>query len=93
MKIKGTCANCGREFFVDQVVLHHGHCPWCGRALTRDYTAVLVNDLRQAERAGNVLEDALADIAEIDAAMTIDEESVLEPLRAALRARRRAARR
>jgi transposase len=94
VKIRGTCANCGREFVPELVVEAGGHCPWCGKAFNRDYTALLVQALRQADRAGNLLEDALRDVASVEElAMDIDEESILEPLRAALRdIRRRRAR-
>jgi hypothetical protein len=90
VKIRGTCANCGREFLPEQVEEAGGHCPWCGKAFNRDYTALLVQALQQADRAGDILEDALRDIASVDElAMDIDEESVLGPLREALRAIRR----
>ena len=90
MRIRGTCANCGREFLPEQVIEAGGHCPWCGKAFNRDYTALLVQALQQADRAGDVLEDALKDIASIEELATvIDEESVLEPLRDALEAIRR----
>jgi hypothetical protein len=93
VRIRGTCANCGREFLPEQVVAAGGHCPWCGKAFNRDYTAMLVEQLQRADQAGDVLQDALEQIAAIEElAMEIDEESVLEPLREALRAikRRRA---
>ena len=90
MKIRGTCTNCGREFLPEQVIESGGHCPWCGKAFNRDYTALLVQALRQADQAGDALEAALKDMASIDElAMDVDEESVLEPLRDALRAVRR----
>jgi hypothetical protein len=90
MKIRGTCSNCGREFLPEQVIGSGGHCPWCGKAFNRDYTALLVQALRQADEAGDLLEDALKDIASVEKlAMNIDEESVLGPLREALRAIRR----
>jgi transposase len=90
MKIRGTCSNCGREFLPEQVIDSGGHCPWCGKAFNRDYTALLVQALKQSDEAGEALEAALKDIASIEElAMNIDEESVLEPLREALRAIRR----
>ena len=90
MKIRGTCRNCGREFLPDQVIEAGGQCPWCGKAFNRDYTSLLVQALRQADEAGDALEGALKDMAAIDElAMEIDEESVLQPLREALRAMRR----
>jgi transposase-like protein len=90
VKIRGTCANCGREFLPEQVIEAGGHCPWCGKAFNRDYTALLVQALRQADEAGDDLEAALKDMASIEElAMDIDEESVLEPLRDALRGIRR----
>ena len=95
MRIKGTCTNCGREFMPEQVVASGGHCPWCGKAFDRDYTSLLVHALQQAQRAGDDLDAALQQIADLDeVAMSIDEESILQPLREALRRiRRNAARR
>jgi hypothetical protein len=85
MRIRGTCANCGREFLPQQVIEAGGHCPWCGRAFNRDYTALLVQQLERADQAGDVLQDSLDQIADIEElAMEIDEDSVLEPLREAL---------
>ncbi|MGH2661819.1 MAG: hypothetical protein ACRDH8_03215 [Actinomycetota bacterium] len=90
MRIRGTCANCGREFLPEQVIEAGGHCPWCGKAFNRDYTSLLVQALRQADEAGDALEAALKDMGSIEElAMEIDDESVLEPLREALRAIRR----
>ena len=94
MKIKAKCRNCGRDLFPQQVIDSGGHCPWCGQAFTRDYTSLLVRALRQAEEAGEGLQDALEQIGTIeDVALEIDDESVLEELREALaRMRRRRAR-
>ena len=89
MKIRGTCGNCGREFLAEQVIAAHGHCPWCRKPFTSDYTANLARALAQADAAGDVLEGALEQIADIQPALELDEESVLEPLRGALRAQRR----
>lgn len=89
MKIKGTCSRCGREFLASQVVEGHGHCPWCGNAFNKDYTAVLAIALREAELHGEAFQAALEQIAGMELAMELDEESVLGPLRDALRAARR----
>lgn len=89
MKIKGTCARCGREFLAQQVVEAHGHCPWCGQAFNRDYTAVLTQALQEAEVAGNRLQDALQQIAGLELAMELDDETVLGPIRDELRTARR----
>jgi hypothetical protein len=89
VKIKGTCARCGREFLAQQVVESHGHCPWCGQPFNRDYTATLTQSLQQAEVAGNVLQDALEQIAGLELAMELDDETIIGPLRTALRAVRR----
>jgi hypothetical protein len=89
MRIKGTCSRCGREFLAGQVVESHGHCPWCGKAFNKDYTAVLANALREAEAHGEAFQAALEQIAGMELAMELDEESVLGPPRDALRAARR----
>ena len=89
MKIKGTCARCGREFLAQQVIESGGHCPWCGQPFNRDYTANLAQALQQAEVAGNRLQDALQQIAGLELAMDLDDETILEPIRTELRAARR----
>lgn len=89
MNIRGTCTNCGREFVPELVVGAGGHCPWCGRPFNPDYTILVMRALQQAEEAGDALETALKDLAEVDAGMELDEDSVLEPLRQALRSLRR----
>lgn len=89
MKIKGTCGRCGREFLAQQVIPSHGHCPWCGQAFSPDYTAVLAQALQQAEVAGNRLQDALEQLAALEPAMELDDETIVGPIRDALRAARR----
>jgi len=59
VKIKGTCRRCGREFLVEQVIRNGGECPWDGKPFQADYAVVLVDSLRDAESAGNTLENAL----------------------------------
>ena len=94
MKIKGTCGNCRRELLADQIIESGGHCPWCGQAFTRDYTANLVTALKEARAAGDVLEQALEQAADMDPALELDAESILRPLRESLESlhRRRARR-
>ncbi|MGH2710445.1 MAG: hypothetical protein ACRDH9_04465 [Actinomycetota bacterium] len=90
MKIKGTCLNCGRELLVQQIVDSGGHCPWCGIAFNKDYTSIIVRALVQAEEAGTRFQAALESVAEIeDLGLTLDVESVVGPLREALRTMRR----
>jgi hypothetical protein len=81
VKIKGTCMRCGREFLAEQVVENGGHCPWDGKPLQPDYAAVLVDSLRQAEAAGNTLENALEKIADIEPDLVLDEPSLLTTIR------------
>ncbi|MGH2692561.1 MAG: hypothetical protein ACRDHM_08680 [Actinomycetota bacterium] len=90
MKIKGTCQNCGREVLVQQIVDAGGHCPWCGIAFNKDYTSMIVKALQQAEESGERFHGALEQVADIeDLGLTLDPESVVGPLREALRTMRR----
>lgn len=89
MKIKGTCTHCGKDVLAEQIVESHGHCPWCGKAFTRDYTSNLVKALESADAAGDVLEDALRQIADIEPHLELDEGEILDSLAEALRALRR----
>ena len=77
MKIKGSCGNCGRQILIEQIVEGGGRCPWCGRSVQEDYAVVLVDALRDAEAAGNTLENALEKVAGMHPNFVLDEDSIL----------------
>ncbi|MBI2237491.1 MAG: hypothetical protein HYU54_03070 [Actinobacteria bacterium] len=81
MKIKGTCRHCGREFLVQQVLEIGGKCPWCGRPFQENYAVVLVDALRDAEAAGNTLENALEKVADMAPDFVLAQDSVLTDIR------------
>ena len=80
MKIKVVHDECGREILVQQLLETGGHCPWDGKPLNRDYTAVLAEALETAENAGTVLESALDEIVGMQGQFVLDRASVLGPL-------------
>ena len=84
MRIKGTCRHCGREFLVEQTLANGGKCPWDGKPFQADYAVVVVDSLRDAESAGNTLENALEKLADLDPAFVLDPGSVLDTLRESL---------
>jgi hypothetical protein len=84
VKIKGTCRRCGREFLIEQVMENGGRCPWDGEPFQADYAATLVEALREADEAGNQLEESLNRIADLHPALLLDKESILSSLRATL---------
>jgi hypothetical protein len=84
VKIKGTCKRCGREFLVEQVIENGGRCPWDGKPFQPDYAVVVVDSLRDADTAGNTLENALEKLADIEPEFVLDEASVLDQIRAHL---------
>ena len=77
MKIKGTCRRCGREFLVEQLIGNGGRCPWDGKPFQADYAAVLVELLRDAEAAGDTLENALEKVADLEPEFVLDADTVL----------------
>ena len=81
MKIKGTCRRCGREFLVEQVLENGGVCPWDGRPFQPDYAVVLVDSLRDAESAGNTLENALEKVADLEPEFVLHIDTVIDGLR------------
>ncbi|HEX9123241.1 MAG TPA: hypothetical protein VF984_07770 [Actinomycetota bacterium] len=81
MKIKGTCRHCGRDFLVEQVLENGGRCPWDGRPFQADYAVVLADSLRDAESAGNTLENALEKLADIGPEFVLDVDSVIGRIR------------
>lgn len=80
MKIKFVHHVCGREVLVQQVLQTGGHCPWDGKAFSRDYTALIAEALEAAENAGGVLENALEKIASMEPDITFDRETIIQPL-------------
>jgi hypothetical protein len=80
VKIKGTCKRCGREFLVEQVIENGGRCPWDGKPFQPDYAVVVVDSLRDAETAGNTLENSLEKLADIEPEFVLDEGSVLDQI-------------
>jgi hypothetical protein len=81
VKIKGTCRHCGREFLAEQVIETGGRCPWDGRPFQVDYAAVLVDSLRDAETAGNTLENALEKLADLEPDFVLDSGTILDAMR------------
>jgi hypothetical protein len=84
MKIKGTCKRCGREFFFEQAIATGGRCPWDGEPFNADYAVVLIEAMRDAERAGTRLEQAMEDIAAMRPTFTVDASSVLAKTQSAI---------
>ncbi len=81
MKIKVYHRECGREMLVQQILESQGHCPWDGKPFNKDYTALLAEALEAAEAAGGRLENALEKIAGMEPNLSIQEDTVLLPLR------------
>ena len=84
----GRCRNCGREFPLDMVLAQPdtaGRCPFCGKPFDIQYNPVLVEALRQLQAAGTLMEAVLDRATALGTNLEIQEESVLEPIRSALR--------
>lgn len=81
MKIKGTCRRCGREFLVEEAVANGGRCPWDGKPFQPDYAVVLVDALRDAEAAGNTLENALEKVADLEPEFVLEADTVIGQMR------------
>lgn len=58
-----------------------GKCPWCGELLAPNYTVLLPEVIRRAERGGSELESALKMLTGSWVPFRINPESVLEPIR------------
>jgi hypothetical protein len=90
VKIQGRCRNCGRDFPIDLLIRdprRAGHCPFCGVPIDQHYGALLVDALEQLERAGSVMTATLKKVESFGPNLEIDAETVLGPIRAALRVR------
>ena len=77
MNITGTCKTCGRELLARQVVEGGGSCPWCGTPFCPDYAVTLVQRLADAEDAGERLEKAIEELADLRPGLSVDVESVI----------------
>jgi hypothetical protein len=82
VKITVFHPECGREVMVQQILASQGHCPWDGKPFSAHYNAVLTEALGAAEVAGAALENALDRIAGMDPNLTIEEDTLLGPIRA-----------
>ncbi len=80
MKIKLVHDVCGREVLVAQILENEGHCPWDGKAFSRDYTANLVEALEALEIAGTALEATLDRVAGYEPSFVIEADGVLGPI-------------
>jgi len=81
VKIKGTCHRCGRDFLVEQILQNGGVCPWDGKPFQPNYAVVLVDALRDAENAGNTLENALEKLADLEPEFVLHADTVLDAQR------------
>jgi hypothetical protein len=84
VKIKVIHEVCGREVMVQQILETGGHCPWDGKPFNKDYTANLTEALETAENAGNVLENALEELAGMRPAFSVNRDSLLAVIEAQL---------
>lgn len=85
MRVKATCSHCGREFLFFQLYnagpADADRCPHCGRLLG----VVGLQRLALAvDRAASDLVHALHEIAVRSPGLTVDAESVLRPIAAAV---------
>jgi hypothetical protein len=79
-----TCLNCKRTLLLDQVIegpVLDGKCPWCGVVLAPEYTHLLIESVRQAERAGADLVSALKALRGSWARLRLRPEAILGPIR------------
>jgi hypothetical protein len=90
LKIMGRCRNCGRDFPLDMLLQdarRAGHCPFCGVAIDQHYGAQLIDALEQLQRVGTIMTATLKKVESFGPNLEIDEETVLGPIREALRMR------
>lgn len=90
MKIEGRCRVCGRSFPIDLLAASPstaGRCPFCGTPLDQHYAALLIEAVGKLQRAGTAMERILEEASRLGPNLEIDAESVLEPIRGALRTR------
>jgi hypothetical protein len=90
VKIKVMHTECGREVLVHQILESQGHCPWDGKPLSAQYTAVLAEALAAAEIAGGALVHALERATMTGDGMTVQQDSVIAPVLAAMESPNRA---
>jgi hypothetical protein len=81
VKIKGTCRACSRDFMVEQVIEAGGSCPWCGTPFNPNYAMPVVERLADAVDAGDRLEKAVEELADLRPSFSLEVESVIGKLR------------
>lgn len=84
MRIRARCLSCDRDLLLDQLTEGRAACPWCGTAVADDYVPLFVDAIRDAERAGATLLDALELLRDTGRGVRVDPGSIVEPIRKAL---------
>lgn len=90
MRIEGRCRKCGRDFPIDLLIRDRdraGRCPFCGVPIDQHYGGLLIEALEQLQRAGTTMEATLKRAESVGPNLEIKAESVLDPIRDAIRAR------
>ncbi|MCA1833994.1 MAG: hypothetical protein ABR548_10020 [Actinomycetota bacterium] len=93
MKIEGRCRNCGRDFPIDLVLSPPeaaGRCPFCGKSLDPEYSALLVEALGKLQAIGSQMESILDRARAVGENLEINADTIVAPIRDALGAREEA---
>jgi RNA polymerase subunit RPABC4/transcription elongation factor Spt4 len=78
--IGARCRRCGKDFRLFEVRdQRSGTCPRCGRTLTADWTAMLLDEAARAEVAQRHLMQALRRLRELPGNLAIRPHTVLRP--------------
>jgi hypothetical protein len=81
MKVQATCNTCGRRFLLSQIGADSeapGRCPFCGAHFAKHYSSVLVDAVRDAEKAAAYFATSITRLDSMETGFDIDFEDLIE---------------
>ena len=81
MKVQATCNTCGRRFLLSQIGEESdapGRCPFCGAHFAKHYSSVLVDAVRDAEKAAAYFAVSITRLNSMETGFDIDFDDLMD---------------
>lgn len=80
MKVQATCNTCGRRFLLSQIGEDSeapGRCPFCGAHFAKHYSSVLVEAVRDVEKAAAFFAGSITRLDSMETGFDIDFDDLM----------------
>ena len=85
MKVQATCGTCGRRFLLSQIGEDSdapGRCPFCGAHFAKHYSSLLVDAVRDAEKAATYFAASISRLDSMETGFDIDYDDLMREISA-----------